>query len=1252
MNIKKIRKLFKNPQKFITDSNYYQKIGTYCQEKQIVKLAFIILGNDQNLIKSTFESIELAQRNTRKNEGEIFIISEQYINTTQKFTIVNKIETAIDKINSTHIKIINQGDLVDTDYIYQLENSIKSNINSELIITSYCGIHNQKQIDPMCDAILQKKEKDLISNSRLSLLPLYSCLIFSKNIISNASNLSENLSIDCEIKNCLQLLSYFENTDYYATAKKCFTSHISNARLIEVLMETSMNVTLFEDLLFSIEDCTITESNSKIYDKTRFYIFHCIILTLMRNKKIDEALSDNEKNSIYDKILKIIQSFNPQLIRSFVSNNYNHIHKISYLNLICDPAPFNLCYIEDVDINNKQVKLKYVSQKNEIPTLLINNKPLTAKYITTKIYSILNFNCSYETYMWIDYLNANDYIGITSDIKCDFLLNGKRKNTLFINDILNAQLNKIKIREKLPFKVKVLRYLAQSKIFSRKYKKNWLFVDNDLRADDNAEHFYRYVSNYQTQESPFFILSKKSPDWKRLKSEGFNLLKFGGLKHRLALLNADFLLSSHANPAITNFLPKKHFSDLLKYKFVFLQHGITKDDQSEWLNSRNIQHLVTAAYPEFSDISSDGRYKFTSKEVILSGFPRYDTLFEKSNDSKTILIMPTWRKSLTGELIKKSSKRTKNPNFALSQFCLMWGGLLSSQHLKYLVEKNNYKIVFYPHPNLLDYLAELNIPKYIEIAEPGQKSIQQVFKETSILITDFSSVAFDIAFMNKPVLYYQFDTDSFFSEHSYSKGYFDYNCHGFGPIANNAETATEHLSKILDNGCITSTLYQKRINDFFPIRDNNNSSRLYSLLKNENHTVLDLNTIDKYIKYHCTKFNFDEIISIIQNNKKVFIKNRERLDIKTVMLLNDVSIVSAIFNHEKLANAYDFLNENFNGHLNDEIIKQSDILLINKVFNVNAAIDENIEHIELLIKKSFISNELKDLIIKFTSLLKNFGIASQYFQYNDLTNISPHLVIPEKVNYCMIRALVAKEDYQLALQRSKQIHLNSEMKELIYSWIPIDHIKSSANQFIIEALTPQIDSSKSFIEQYIDALRIKSSFDYDYYIENNILTPSVISNFIKKKYKQKKYQAIIDLHSRYEFNSDNDINCLILYSYYHVFDIDCFISQALNQSKQESLPTALSPLLVNSQLNDYDSLYSIIEKIELNYPDSLSCSFIYGISLLFHKANRPGLSKKIINLSLMVRHENHYKNNDNWRSEKDYITLLEAFNEMNKIINN
>lgn len=55
-----------------------------------------------------------------------------------------------------------------------------------------------------------------------------------------------------------------------------------------------------------------------------------------------------------------------------------------------------------------------------------------------------------------------------------------------------------------------------------------------------------------------------------------------------------------------------------------------------------------------------------------------------------------------------------------------------------------------------------------------EKSYRDAFAEGSMMITDYSSVAFEFAYLRKPIVYYQFDKKAFFEKHTYRKGYFDY----------------------------------------------------------------------------------------------------------------------------------------------------------------------------------------------------------------------------------------------------------------------------------------------------------------------------------------------------------------------------------------------------------------------------------------------------------------------------------------------
>ena len=85
---------------------------------------------------------------------------------------------------------------------------------------------------------------------------------------------------------------------------------------------------------------------------------------------------------------------------------------------------------------------------------------------------------------------------------------------------------------------------------------------------------------------------------------------------------------------------------------------------------------------------------------------------------------------------------------------------------------------------------------------------------------------FDFAYMRKPVLYYQFDEEEFRANH-YAKGYFDYRRDGFGEVVTEEEKALDLLEQYLENGCRLKPAYRARIQEFFPLHDQNNCERIY-----------------------------------------------------------------------------------------------------------------------------------------------------------------------------------------------------------------------------------------------------------------------------------------------------------------------------------------------------------------------------------------------------------------------------------------
>lgn len=370
-----------------------------------------------------------------------------------------------------------------------------------------------------------------------------------------------------------------------------------------------------------------------------------------------------------------------------------------------------------------------------------------------------------------------------------------------------------------------------------KYAQNpadiWIFMDRDTQADDNAEHLYRWVKTNHPEQSCFFVLRKEAADWQRLSSEGFELIAFGSKEHEKLLRSCSTIVSSHADGFVHSY-----FGDnfLKSKRFVFLQHGVIHNDLSSWLNNKPIDLMLTSAQEEYDSITQSGSsYNLTPRQVLLSGLPRHDSLLKKTAERKSILIMPTWRNSLCGVKQGQGNIRKLNPHFGDSLYKQAWESLLNNKELQKIAEAHNLRIVFYPHTNTYPYIENgtFSIPDYIVTAgNQAGDSIQQAFADAQLVISDYSSIVFETAFLKKPCIYFQFDKDEFFSGMQvYSKGYFDYEHDGFGPVAVSESEVISAVNDCAKCGFIPEEKYAKRMEDFFPYRDGKCCERAYNRIK-------------------------------------------------------------------------------------------------------------------------------------------------------------------------------------------------------------------------------------------------------------------------------------------------------------------------------------------------------------------------------------------------------------------------------------
>ena len=365
--------------------------------------------------------------------------------------------------------------------------------------------------------------------------------------------------------------------------------------------------------------------------------------------------------------------------------------------------------------------------------------------------------------------------------------------------------------------------------FLKRYFKNkeiYLFEDRIEVSDDNASHLFKYALTFEDNVEKYIVMDKDCPQYSEFSKMG-KVVIFNSFKHKILLFYTDKILTSHPyDETINPFYLKNNderplYGGLLSFKTYFLQHGVTIGNISSWLSKFDINlSLVNTVSDLERDSFLDDGYNYDESIIQTLGFPRFDNLENKSK--KQVLIIPSWRRYLRGN----------KENFINSKYFRDLNSLLNNEKLIKLLTENGYKIIFKQHPELTKFINEseeryvdlFNKPDEIIFSE--NESYEDLFNSSSLMITDFSSVFFDFAYLKKPVIYYQTDDD-----YHYKKSYFNFETMGFGDIIHNEEDLIKKIQFYLENNCLMEDEYIRRVEKFFKFNDKNNCERVYNWIK-------------------------------------------------------------------------------------------------------------------------------------------------------------------------------------------------------------------------------------------------------------------------------------------------------------------------------------------------------------------------------------------------------------------------------------
>ena len=463
------------------------------------------------------------------------------------------------------------------------------------------------------------------------------------------------------------------------------------------------------------------------------------------------------------------------------------------------------------EYSNFSFELEIPISENEKYCLEFKSSPQNKRY---KIAFSRPCNFSSE----VGYAKSRNYLSILKD---DTIIIKKKTTLTWTYHEIKAQCHMLK-EHKPGFKIGIpFRMLYMVTYPFLRNKRIWFFSDFPTIADDNGKHLFKYVM--ENDEDPdiikYFIIDRNTKYYSQMEKIG-PVLGYKSLKHRFLGMYVEKIITSHPdNNYIYPFWGTyPHFAGLLKSRTIFLQHGIIKDDISQWLNKfdKNIDMLVTSSQKEYE--STFKHYYNYKKDVpCLVGLPRFDNL-KNEPDKKQILIMPSWRRHFDYK---------SHEEIAESEYVKRFNSLINNEKLIETCKEYGYDIIFRPHPHVYKFIDLFDENDYVKI-DMRKQDYQKLFNSGSLLITDYSSVAFDFSYLHKPIIYYQYGKDYHFNTDT---AYFNYESMGFGEVEHDEDELVNRIVEYVKNDCKMKDEYVKRVDDFFTFTDRNNCKRVYEAIR-------------------------------------------------------------------------------------------------------------------------------------------------------------------------------------------------------------------------------------------------------------------------------------------------------------------------------------------------------------------------------------------------------------------------------------
>ena len=327
---------------------------------------------------------------------------------------------------------------------------------------------------------------------------------------------------------------------YYYRKRSDGTSTLDSAKLSREWFLDSLR---YGSLDFLRQAQEITGKVPRFIQRTVLYDVLWRFYHLVDHPERASSLTNEEREEFFGLLEDIFARIDCATINTYNLVDFDERHRVGLFNLMKKTRrPVTSVCVRQYDSAKQLMQFSYYSADPQIRAeARVNDRTAPLLYVSRCRSRILDRTYFFEHFFWVP-LGLHDYVTVSVDQEICALKCGEHQLgcTATFAELQRALEPQVVAESSLPTSIQELRQEATSAEAQKKFGGCWLFIDREDKADNNAEHLYRYLLSTAKAERAFYVLRTDSPDWPRLEAEGFRLLSFNSREHQLAVINAKF----------------------------------------------------------------------------------------------------------------------------------------------------------------------------------------------------------------------------------------------------------------------------------------------------------------------------------------------------------------------------------------------------------------------------------------------------------------------------------------------------------------------------------------------------------------------------------------------------------------------------------------------------------------------------------------------------------------------------------------